>query len=380
VPSRATTDDVLGPSFPANLESSKIQAAGVIVATHAGEDYSHYLATSSLATWLTESGVPAIYGIDTRALTKRLRNSGSVLGRLCLAKQAPNGHIHRPQREAKDTLSVWPDDFEKPPFYDPNNENLVAQVSCRQPYICSPPPSIALKHPSGRNIRVLCVDVGLKYNQLRCLVSRHVEVRVVPWDYDFLDHAEEEYDGLFISNGPGDPAMLETTIARIKQALDGARTPIFGICLGHQILALAANGKTRKMKFGNRGQNIPATSMIDPTRCYITSQNHGFEVDGDNLPVHWHQLYVNANDRSNEGVYCENRPYFGTQFHPEAHPGPRDTEFLFTVFIKAITDCLQDPKKLAAPIAFSSAEKIRAPRPPLPKKVLICGSGGVSLL
>lgn len=254
-------------------------------------------------------------------------------------------------------------------------------VSTKAPKIYSPDPSTALKHPSGRPVRVVCVDVGLKYNQLRCLVRRGVEVQVVPWDYDFPQLAGKDYDGLFISNGPGDPAMMQSTVGHIKAAMDEARTPIFGICLGHQLLARAAGADTLKMKFGNRGHNIPCTNMITG-RCHITSQNHGYAVDAKTLPQGWEELFVNANDGSNEGIRHVSRPYFSVQFHPEHTPGPRDTEYLFNIFIDTIKKALESSNTLSQPVQFpgGTAEnnKKLAPRVNV-KKVLVLGSGGLSI-
>jgi carbamoyl-phosphate synthase/aspartate carbamoyltransferase len=230
-------------------------------------------------------------------------------------------------------------------------------------------------------VRVVCVDVGLKYNQLRCLVNRGVEVEVVPWNYDFPKLAGKEYDGLFISNGPGDPAIMTETVAHIKTTLEEARVPIFGICLGHQLLARAAGAGTVKMKFGNRGHNIPCTSLLSG-KCYITSQNHGFAVDRATLPADWDELFVNANDESNEGIRHTSRPYFSVQFHPESNPGPRDTEFLFDVFIQTILNTIKDSGYLQKPVSFPGGDirdnEAAAPRVQV-RKVLILGSGGLSI-
>lgn len=228
---------------------------------------------------------------------------------------------------------------------------------------------------------MLCLDVGLKYNQLRCLLRRGVEVLVCPWDYDFPKLAGKDYDGLFVSNGPGDPAMMEETVKHIASAMEENRTPIFGICLGHQLLARAAGATTKKMKFGNRGHNIPCTNMLTG-KCHITSQNHGFEVDATSLPSEWIELFVNANDGSNEGIRHNTKPYFSVQFHPESTPGPRDTEFLFDVFINTITSVLKDSKLLKSPVHFPGGEAIENerlhPRVNV-QKVLVLGSGGLSI-
>ena len=254
-------------------------------------------------------------------------------------------------------------------------------VSIREPRLYRPAKGAALGHPSGRPLRIICVDVGFKINQLRCLVSRGIEVLVVPWDYDFPRLAGDNYDGLFISNGPGDPATLSKTVAHISMAIREGRTPIFAICLGHQLLARAAGAQTTKLKFGNRGHNIPCTHRISG-KCYITSQNHGYAVDSMTLPKDWEELFVNANDDTNEGIRHISRPYFSVQFHPESTPGPRDTEFLFDVFINAIRESVASVDALLRPVKFpggseDEAEKLH-PRV-MVKKVLILGSGGLSI-
>ncbi|TFB03175.1 Protein pyrABCN [Trichoderma ghanense] len=362
VPSRETLDELLG-DLPAHFESSQIHIAGLVVASYCGEDYSHFLATSSLGTWLKEQGVPAMYGVDTRALTKRIREKGSMLGKMRLA-----------------SLSSA-DAFEEIDWVNPNTQNLVAQVSIKEPKLYKPPASVARKHPSGRTIRVLCVDVGMKYNQLRCFLKRGVEVVVCPWDYDLAKAAGEEYDGLFVSNGPGDPAMLDITSKNIAAVMETNKIPIFGICLGHQLMARASGAKTTKMKFGNRGHNIPCTSMVTG-KCHITSQNHGFAVDAASLPTGWKELFVNANDGSNEGIMHVEKPYFSVQFHPESTPGPRDTEYLFDVFIDTMANCAENPAALQAPVHFPGGtieenERLH-PRVSV-KKVLVLGSGGLSI-
>ncbi|KAL6719388.1 Carbamoyl-phosphate synthase [Lecanora helva] len=377
VPSRDTLDQEHG-NLPAHFESSQIHISGLIVASYSGEDYSHHLATSSLGAWLKEQSVPAMYGVDTRALTKRIRQEGSMLGRILMETGHEKGMVNGHAGSKSATTQTLYDQVD---WMDPNSRNLVADVSTREPCLYSPPAKASLAHPSGRPIRVLCVDVGLKFNQLRCLLSRGVEVQVVPWDYDFPRLADQNYDGLFISNGPGDPAMLTQTVKHISIAIAEGRTPIFAICLGHQLLARAAGAATKKMKFGNRGHNIPSTHSLSG-RCYITSQNHGYAVDAKSLPSDWEELFVNANDGSNEGIYHRSRPYFSVQFHPESTPGPRDTEFLFDVFLKAVQESTSRTAVLLQPITFPGGrleehEKLK-PRIKV-KKVLILGSGGLSI-
>jgi len=227
----------------------------------------------------------------------------------------------------------------------------------------------------------VCVDVGLKYNQLRCLVARGVEVQVVPWNYDISSLAGETYDGLFISNGPGDPAKMAETVENIRKTMQASRVPVFGICLGHQLLARAAGAETVKMKFGNRGHNIPCTNLLSG-RCYITSQNHGYAVDAASLPSQWSELFVNANDGSNEGIRHVSKPYFSVQFHPESAPGPHDTEFLFDVFIKSVKDCMTDQSLMDKPIQFPGgdiAENEKLHPKVSVQKCLVLGSGGLSI-
>ncbi|KAF2803066.1 aspartate carbamoyltransferase [Mytilinidion resinicola] len=388
VPSREKMDSLLT-ELPAYFEAKEIHIAGLVVAAYAGDEYSHHLATSSLGAWLKEQGVPAITGVDTRALTKRIREEGSMLGRLLMKKFASSKSPFRIANGDSTVLANgvasgaldWRADYEVVTWEDPNSKNLVAEVSTKAPKIYHPAKQTALKHPSGRPVRVVCVDVGLKYNQLRCLVRRGVEVEVVPWDYDFPKLAGNEYDGLFISNGPGDPAMMEATVKNISAAMEQAATPIFGICLGHQLLARAAGAQTLKMKFGNRGHNIPCTNLLNG-RCYITSQNHGYAVDAKTLPQGWEEVFVNANDGSNEGIRHTSRPYFSVQFHPEHTPGPRDTEFLFDVFIDTIKKTIESPKALSQPVHFpggDAKENARLHPKVKVKKVLVLGSGGLSI-
>ncbi|KAI1143045.1 carbamoyl-phosphate synth [Hypoxylon sp. FL0543] len=381
VPSRDTMDELLR-DRPAYFESSQIHIAGLVVSSYAGEEFSHYLATSSLGTWLKEQGVPAMYGVDTRALTQRIRQEGSMLGRMLLQKPGlANGVTNGANGAASHLIKDGSPQFESIDWVNPNTKNLVAEVSIKAPQLYKPPSSKALKHPSGRPLRVLCLDVGMKNNQLRCFLNRGVEVLVCPWNYDFASGAGEEYDGLFISNGPGDPAVMREPVEQIAKAMKANRTPVFGICLGHQLLAQAAGAKTIKMKFGNRGHNIPCTSMVTG-KCHITSQNHGFAVDAGTLPSEWKELFVNANDGSNEGIMHVSKPYFSVQFHPESTPGPRDTEYLFDVFINTIVDCAKKPELLESPVKFPGGtieenERLH-PRVNV-KKVLVLGSGGLSI-
>ncbi|KAJ6589041.1 hypothetical protein B0H19DRAFT_1102680 [Mycena capillaripes] len=376
-------------TLPVAFESSKIHVSAIVIGYHS-EDYSHFLATSSLGAWLKENDVPAIYGVDTRALTKKIREKGSMLGKILARRPgAPVGRARSlipgsqapsraPSRASSPpSTQSWREDYDDIPFLDPNQINLVAQVSITAPRLYKSTITPRL-HPTGRPLRVLAIDVGMKYNQIRCFIDRGAELKVVPWDYDFLTEPEP-YDGIFISNGPGDPAMVTSTISRLTVALEKADRPIFGICLGHQLLALAAGATTSKMKYGNRGHNIPCTDALSG-RCYITSQNHGFQVNTATLPAGWKELFRNANDGSNEGIYCEDKPFFSVQFHPESTPGPRDTEFLFDVFIQNVADCAAT--STLVPIVMPGGKKEdndkRVPRATV-SKVIILGSGGLSI-
>jgi carbamoyl-phosphate synthase/aspartate carbamoyltransferase len=370
--------------LPLEFESSRIHVSALIIGYYS-EDFSHFLAKSSLASWLKENGVPALFGVDTRALTKKIREKGSMLGKV-LARSAgprishPRFHGSLPSHilpSAPSTPYPWREEFIEASFSDPNQKNLVAEVSTHNPVIYKPSGKPRV-HPDGRPLRVVAVDVGMKYNQIRCFTKRGVELKVVPWNYDFLDDAEP-FDGLFISNGPGDPATVKETISRLAKAMEKENLPIFGICLGHQLLALAAGGRTSKMKYGNRGHNIPCTDALSG-RCYITSQNHGFQVDTDSLPSNWKELFRNANDGSNEGIYCEDKPFFSVQFHPESNAGPRDTEFLFDVFLQRVEDSAitGSSPPLSMPGGKKEDNERRVPRPNV-SKVIILGSGGLSI-
>ncbi|MFM2415202.1 MAG: carbamoyl-phosphate synthase (glutamine-hydrolyzing) small subunit [Candidatus Parcubacteria bacterium] len=279
-----------------HFESDTIHIRGLIIARLASE-YSHHEATRSLDAWLKEHKIPGITGIDTRALTKHLRTHGAMLGIIADSTQGVKN------------------------IEDPNAANLIAAVSPIQKKIYTP------KHGKPKK-RVVLVDCGAKNNIIRSLLERNIEVVRVPWDFDFLD---EHYDGILLSNGPGDPTQAHATVEHVRSALKDDR-PIFGICLGNQILALAAGATTYKLPFGHRSHNQPCTN-VDTGRCYITSQNHGYAVEAKTLPKGWREWFVNANDGTNEGIRHERKPFFSVQFHPEASAGPTDTAFLFDEFI-----------------------------------------------
>ncbi len=279
------------------MESWKIHARAIVVSDYSTE-YSHWNARRSLADWLKEERVPGITGVDTRSLTKRLREKGSMLGRIV---------IH-----GRDV-----------PPYDPNKENLGPKVSIERPI---------LYKPSGAcRARVAVIDCGCKHNIVRSLVKRGLEVLRVPWDCDL---SGEKIAGVMLSNGPGDPTFYDATIRTIGTLVERG-TPIFGVCLGNQLLALAIGAKTYKLKYGHRGQNQPALE-IGTNRAYMTSQNHGFAVDEKSLPKGWSPWFINLNDGTNEGIRHESGRFRSVQFHPEACPGPVDTAYLFDQFADAL--------------------------------------------
>ncbi|KAJ1566129.1 hypothetical protein HK096_009707 [Nowakowskiella sp. JEL0078] len=369
VPSRKEVEATLN-NLPKYFESNKIHISGLVVGLYS-QQYSHYLAVSSLSDWLKEEGIPAIFGVDTRALTKRIRTRGVLLGKLIFPLSASKSKKSVVVEE--DAQFTWISEYDNVEWEDPNSRNLVAEVSIKKPELYKPDAATAIKGKDGKTIRIMAVDVGIKNNQIRCFVKRGVELIVVPWDYDFT--AVTDYDGLFISNGPGDPTTVQITIQRLAKQQKAATKPIFGICLGHQLTALAAGGKTQKMLFGNRGHNIPCTDLTTG-RCYITSQNHGFAVDVASLNQDdWEEYFVNANDGSNEGIRHKTLPYFSVQFHPESTPGPWDTEYLFDEFIAVVRAC-KDAGKL---VSLVKKDKIILPPREKPRKVLILGSGGLSI-
>jgi carbamoyl-phosphate synthase small subunit len=277
------------------LESYRIQISGLIVATHSKE-YSHWSALNSLDSWLKRSGIPGLFGVDTRALTKKLRTQGCMLGKMLFKE-------------------------EDIPWDDPNRRNLVAEVSVNRP----------VDYAGKGEKKIILVDLGCKESILRRLSDRGLDILRVPWNFDW---STEAADGVVISNGPGDPKMCDDTIAILKRGL-GRDIPILGICLGHQLLALAAGADTFKLKYGHRGQNQPCLE-VGTRRCFITSQNHGYSVNEETLSPEWKPWFFNANDGTNEGIRHQDRPFFSVQFHPEACPGPVDTEFVFDQFLNVV--------------------------------------------
>jgi carbamoyl-phosphate synthase small subunit len=343
VPDPENNLDILKTDF----ESERVHIAGLVVSEYS-RDFSHWSSHSNLDAWLKANHIPAITGLDTRLLTQKLRERGSMLGKIVVLE--------------KDL-----------PFYDPNLENLVARVASKKPVeygveslaeksrsaskssFDSTQDEVTAPHgesfgdaqdklrrtmrqstsrlfgqASGKK-RVLLIDCGCKYNIVRSLLRRNVSVRTVPWDWDI---SKEQYDGIVISNGPGDPKTVATTVRTVREAYQQDK-PMFGICLGSQIMALAAGADTYKLKYGHHSQNQPCV-LVGSKRCFITSQNHGYAVDERSLPPDWEPWFFNANDGSNEGIRHRTKPFSAVQFHPEASPGPLDTGFLFDEFVEKL--------------------------------------------
>jgi carbamoyl-phosphate synthase small subunit len=289
-------------NFSKLLESEEIHVRGIIV-TQVSEHFSHQAAKQSFGDWLKKHNIPGITGVDTRELTKKLREHGVMLGGI--------------RQKSKELGTID----------DPNKRNLVADVSCKKVEIYDPSPA------SGNlpeTLTVIAYDCGMKRNILRSFLKRGVRVVRVPWDYD-LDTYDGEYDGVFFSNGPGDPKTCVPTIASLQKALHKNKLT-FGICLGNQLMGLAVGGDTYKLKYGHRGANQPCVEE-GTDRCIITSQNHGFAVD-EKLPKGWNVWWRNANDGTVEGIKHESGRFFAVQFHPEATPGPEDANYLFDEFVE----------------------------------------------
>ena len=281
------------------MESDKIYASAIIVSDYS-EDYSHWNACESLGDWLKREQVPGITGIDTRQLTKVLREHGVMMGRIEFEGQ-----------KVTDSMDL-----------DYSSINWVERVSCKD----------IIRYNEGAGKKVVLVDCGVKHNIIRCLTRRGIEVIRVPWNYDYTNM---QFDGLFLANGPGDPDMCVDAVDILKKQMSMSRKPICGICMGNQLLAKAGGATIYKLKYGHRSHNQPVRE-VGTNRCYVTSQNHGYAVDAATLGNDWRELFVNMNDGSNEGIRHMSHPWFSSQFHPEACSGPVDTEFMFDRFIETL--------------------------------------------
>ena len=284
--------------LPTYMESDRIYASAIIVSDYS-EQYSHWNASESLASWLKREKVPGITGIDTRQLTKVLREHGVMMGKI-----------------------LFDDMPEIIPEADYEGVNFVDKVSCKE----------IVRYNEGSGAKVVLVDCGVKANIIRELIQRNVEVIRVPWNYDYTSM---EFDGLFLANGPGDPDMCQAAVDILRKQMNLSRKPICGICMGNQLLAKAGGANIYKLKYGHRSHNQPVR-MVGTEQCFITSQNHGYAVDASTLGSGWEELFVNMNDGSNEGIRHKDNPWFSSQFHPEACSGPVDTEFIFDDFVSTL--------------------------------------------
>lgn len=284
--------------LPDFMESDRIYASALIVSDYS-EQYSHWNAVESLGEWLQREKVPGITGIDTRELTKVLREHGVMMGKI-----------------------LFDDEPNNVPEADYEGVNFVDRVSVKE----------IVRYNEGAGRKVVLVDCGVKANIIRELIQRGVEVVRVPWNYDYTDM---EFDGLFLANGPGDPDMCSEAVEIIRKQMSRSRKPICGICMGNQLLSKAAGATIYKLKYGHRGHNQPVR-MVGTQKCFITSQNHGYAVDARTLDKDWEELFVNMNDASNEGIRHKETPWFSSQFHPEACSGPVDTEFMFDKFVETL--------------------------------------------
>ncbi|WP_455591185.1 glutamine-hydrolyzing carbamoyl-phosphate synthase small subunit [Bacteroides sp.] len=308
------------------MESERIHAEAIIVSDYS-EEYSHWNGKESLADWLKREQVPGITGIDTRELTKVLREHGVMMGRIVfddVENEVESGEL---KGESYDAVNYVDKVSCKEIIYYSGNETLRFSVETPATQLNS-----QFSTFNSQLKRVVLLDCGVKTNIIRCLLKRGVEVIRVPWNYDFN---ELQFDGLFISNGPGDPDTCDAAVQNIRKAMQNPKLPIFGICMGNQLLSKAGGATIYKLKYGHRSHNQPVR-MVGTERCFITSQNHGYAVDNNTLGADWEPLFINMNDGSNEGIRHKTNPWFSAQFHPEAASGPTDTEFLFDEFVNLL--------------------------------------------
>ncbi len=321
--------------IPLHYESDRVQVGGLVVSELCDEP-SHFASTSTLAAWLEYHQVPGIQGVDTRALTERLREHGVMRGKIVV--------------DGARAVSMDSGDLAHP----------VADVSPKEvreyrSLLGGGDSATATKSDSTRRPRIALVDCGAKANILRCLLARDVDVIQVPWDHDLEGI---DYDGVFLSNGPGDPKTCQKTIATVRKVIKGSK-PLFGICLGNQILALASGADTWKLPYGHRGVNQPCLE-VGSKRCYITSQNHGYAVRAESIPRGWEPWFVNTNDDTIEGIKSSCGRFKAVQFHPEGCPGPRDTEFLIDNFVMEVRAAAGLEAPLLAPLVAGETRQTQA--------------------
>jgi carbamoyl-phosphate synthase small subunit len=291
---------------PLHFESDSVKVKGFVV--HSLSRPSHWSNRKTLDEWLTEQGVPGIFGVDTRVLTQRLRNKGTMLGVLKVSSSPINSDVVAGQVSG---------------LQDPNKQNLVQKVSPKEP----------IYYDGNEQSTIVIVDCGVKYGILRSLLAKGARVVRVPYDFPADKILELRPRGIVISNGPGDPKMDLRTIETTKSLME-TEIPIMGICLGAQIIGLAAGAETYKLKFGHRAVNHPCMDL-ETGRCFITTQNHGFTIDPNSLEgTDFLANFVNINDKTVEGIRHRKKPFLGVQWHPESSPGPYDTRFLFDRFFE----------------------------------------------
>jgi carbamoyl-phosphate synthase small subunit len=289
------------------FESDSIKVSGFVV-NECCKNPSHFESVKTLNEFLLEENVPGIEWIDTRAITKKLREEGVQLGILRVYNPGEKPNIDKLKEEVKNVE-------------DPNLRHLASEVSTKE---------VKRFVPSNPKGRIVLIDLGVKYNILRNLLQRQIEIIVVPYDFSYEQIMKFKPNGVFISNGPGDPAIYKKAISTSKKLIENS-IPTMGICLGNQIIALAAGGTSYKLKYGHRGGNKTVINL-ETKQCYVTSQNHGFCVKGFEEEG-FNEFLINIDDNSNEGIIHKSKPIFAVQFHPEASPGPLDSLYLFDKFL-----------------------------------------------
>jgi len=295
--------------IPKYFESESIKVTGLVIHGLCKKPY-HWASTKTLDEWLKKENIPGIYGIDTRNLTKKLRVKGVMLGILQVCEEEEEPNLEKLLKEVK-----------KVP--DPNLRDLVGEVTVKEP----------VYHKVGGSKVVALIDCGAKYNIVRSFLKRGINVVRMPYDFSAKEILEYNPTYVVISNGPGDPKKCVKTLECVRELVE-EDVPVVGVCLGVQILALAMGGDTFKLKYGHRSQNQPVLN-VETGRCYITTQNHGYAIDSKSLKeTNLDVSFINANDKTVEGIKHKSKPVLALQWHPEAGPGPYDTEFMFDEFLK----------------------------------------------